>query len=106
MQRGGLTHRDPLKQTNPGRVNELLAGLSVTQRRVKLLTFSQLAPTAAAVNFLHREGQRLNKCHVPLMGRSVVESLFGSFADILPPCGLRVGEFAKFLTKLAKFLTS
>lgn len=40
------------------------------------------------------------------MGRSVVDSLFWSLADILRPGGLRVGEFAKFLTKLDKFLPS
>lgn len=44
------------------------------------------------------------------MGRSTVESLFWSFADILPPCGLRVGLrvglAGEFLPKLDKFLPS
>lgn len=47
-----------------------------------------------------------NKCHVPLMGRSTVESLFRSLADILPPCGLRAQKDLNSEPNSTKFLTS
>lgn len=40
------------------------------------------------------------------MGRSTVESLFWSFADILPPSGLRLRKSDKHRTELDRFPTS